>query len=148
MKNRNYGFTLVELLAVIIILGLIAIITIPTIVNQLKENKEELYDAQIELIKAGAVSYVTEQIAHPSSDSDIWDVVSNKKSGSVVSVSLRTLQGTGAVNYNISNPLCDGDNIYFDPDDTKINMTYDGKEFSYEVISESNKLKESCTPEV
>lgn len=148
MKNVKDGFTLVEMLAVIVILGLIAIITIPTIVNQIKENKEELYNTQIKLIESGAISYVTDQIAHPSSNSEVWDVVSNKKSGSIVTVSLKTLQETGAVDYNISNPLCDGNDIYFDPNDVKVKMTYDGKEFAYEVVSESNKLRESCTSKV
>lgn len=147
MKNVKDGFTLVEMLAVIVILGLIAIITIPTIVNQIKENKEELYNTQIKLIESGAISYVTDQIAHPSSTSKVWDVVSNKKK-ETFTVSLKTLQETGAVDYNISNPLCDGNDIYFDPNDIKVKMTYDGKEFAYEVVSESNNLRESCTSKV
>ena len=41
------GFTLAELLGVIIILGVIALISITAITNTMKENKEELYNIQI-----------------------------------------------------------------------------------------------------
>ena len=39
---KNKGFTLVELLAVITILGLLAIITIPTVTNMMSKQKEKL----------------------------------------------------------------------------------------------------------
>ena len=45
MKNK--GFTLVELLAVITILGLLAIITIPTVTNMMSKQKEKLYYDQL-----------------------------------------------------------------------------------------------------
>ena len=48
------GFTLVELMGVIVILGVIALIAIPTIDRQLKEGKEELSQAQLDNIKAAA----------------------------------------------------------------------------------------------
>lgn len=51
MKNR--GFTLVELLAVVTLLGLIALITIPVITNTMSKQKEKLYYDQLnQLIKA------------------------------------------------------------------------------------------------
>lgn len=51
MKNK--GFTLVELLAVVTLLGLIALITIPVITNTMSKQKEKLYYDQLnQLIKA------------------------------------------------------------------------------------------------
>ena len=41
MKNKK-GFTLVELMAVIIIISLIAILTFPNIINQIKKSKQQL----------------------------------------------------------------------------------------------------------
>lgn len=50
---KNKGFTLVELLAVITILGLLAIITIPTVTNMMSKQKEKLYYDQLnQLIRA------------------------------------------------------------------------------------------------
>ena len=61
-KNLNYkkhfkfitGFTLVELLGVLIVLAVIALITFPIVNNTIKENKEKLYSAQLEEIKSSA----------------------------------------------------------------------------------------------
>lgn len=51
MKNK--GFTLVELLAVITLLGIIALITIPVVTNIMSKQKEKLYYDQLnQLIKA------------------------------------------------------------------------------------------------
>lgn len=142
--KKSKAFTLIELLAVIVILGLIALITVPTVLNKLKSTNEDLYQTQIELIKAGAVSYVTDLIAHPDGST-----ISNAILARQASVHLKTLgelQTAGAVDTNLLNPLCDGDNKYFSPTETKIRFTYDGKEFSYEVFNDNGEdaLRRSC----
>ena len=45
------GFTLVELLAVIMILGLVGLIAIPTVTKVIKNSKQKLYDSQITMIE-------------------------------------------------------------------------------------------------
>ena len=57
MKKRN-GFTLIELMAVIIILAGIALIVTPLIIGGIKESKEKLYDTQLENIKSAAKSFM------------------------------------------------------------------------------------------
>ena len=57
MKKRN-GFTLIELMAVIIILAVIALIVTPLIIGGIKESKERLYDTQLENIKSAAKSFM------------------------------------------------------------------------------------------
>ena len=52
------GFTLVELLAVIVILGVIAVIIIPKVTNSLKESEEKTNLASINgLLKAAQYKY-------------------------------------------------------------------------------------------
>ena len=52
--NKCKGFTLAELLGVIIVLGVIALITFPIVNNTIKNNKEKLYNSQLEEIKLAA----------------------------------------------------------------------------------------------
>ena len=48
MKNRiNLGFTLVELLAVIVILALLLLVTATAISSQFKNGKDELLNVQL-----------------------------------------------------------------------------------------------------
>ena len=57
------AFTLIELLAVIIILSLLALISSTVISNLLKESREKLTDTQIALIKSAAQSWGSENFA-------------------------------------------------------------------------------------
>ena len=52
------GFTLVELIAVIVLLSLIALFTLPSVNKTIKDRKEALYNVQIDNIKASAVIYI------------------------------------------------------------------------------------------
>ena len=61
MKNKN-GFTLVELLAVIVILSLLALLTSTAVTKLVKDSKEDLYQNQIELIKASAEAWGADNI--------------------------------------------------------------------------------------
>ena len=51
------GFTLVELLAVLIILAILATITTTAIINQINESKKTLTDAQISIVKQASIEY-------------------------------------------------------------------------------------------
>ena len=63
------GFTLVELLAVIIILGVIALITFPVIDNSIKKSKEESLQRTIDAIEQASYEYsVDNDIGYPSID--------------------------------------------------------------------------------
>lgn len=56
MKNKN-GFTLIELMAVLVVIGLLLVLTIPNIVNISKQSKAKAYDTKIDLIEQMAVYY-------------------------------------------------------------------------------------------
>lgn len=56
MKNKK-GFTLVELLAVIVILALISVMASTGIINLSKKSKENMYCAKLEMISGIAQDY-------------------------------------------------------------------------------------------
>lgn len=58
MKQK--GFTLVELLAVIIVIGLLATIALPQILNQFSNKTAELTEDEIKLIEKSAGTYAME----------------------------------------------------------------------------------------
>ena len=59
MKKRN-AFTLVELLATIVIIGVVAIIVVPTVINNIEESRIKLYETQIQNIELSAKKWATE----------------------------------------------------------------------------------------
>lgn len=56
MKN---GFTLIELVMVILILGIIALITVPTVNSVIKDSREKSYNNQVDLITDTARTYMS-----------------------------------------------------------------------------------------
>ena len=56
MKNKN-GFTLVELLAVIILLGVIVAIAAPNILGVFNQNKKNLYCTKIAILETDAIKW-------------------------------------------------------------------------------------------
>lgn len=57
MKRK--GFTLIELITVIILLGLIGLLVYPVFENMIQNNKQKLYDEQISSLERYAVTWIT-----------------------------------------------------------------------------------------
>ena len=68
MKNANKAFTLVELLAVIVILGIIAFLIFPNVSKTIEESREKAYARQISILEQAAQKYTKENIDKLSSD--------------------------------------------------------------------------------
>jgi len=66
LRNKE-GLTLIELIAVLVILGIIAAIAIPTIGNTINQQKERAAEAEWSAIQSAAALY----IAQNSSDLEI-----------------------------------------------------------------------------
>lgn len=74
MKKK--GFTLVELLATIIILGIIAIIAVPIISGTIKNSRNRAYALQVNRIKEQAKNWATANTDHLPSDATGFAFVS------------------------------------------------------------------------
>ena len=57
MEKRK-AFTLVELLAVIVILAIVLIITVPGVLSIINQTKNKAYESQIKIIKEAARNYL------------------------------------------------------------------------------------------
>lgn len=73
MENKK-GFTLTELIGVIVLLGIIALISIPILNKTIKNSKEKAYNAQVEEIVSSAKK---------------WGVTNDEKLPKVDGVSIR-----------------------------------------------------------
>ncbi len=84
---KKNGFTLVELLAVIIILSIVAVVAVPRLVTSIKINNEDTYNGVIENIILAANSYA------------------NNQGGVLVQISVPYLQEKGYLPRNITSPI-------------------------------------------
>lgn len=88
MKKK--GFTLAELVGVIVLLGLITIISFPLLLNHIKNSSNNLDKATQDLIIANASNYLEEN------KSDF-----PKKEGNVYCITLGTLVDSGKLSYDL-----------------------------------------------
>lgn len=82
MKNK--GFTLVELLAILVILGLLAVIITPVVQKTLSANKEKVYEIIVEQIKDYTRDYLTKNtsvLPDDEGDANIIKFIDLKKEG-------------------------------------------------------------------
>ena len=93
MKRKN-AFTLVELLAVIVILAIVLIIAVPGVLSIINKTKENALDRQLDMIKEASRLYVT-------SDSDVTWVGQDTK---MTTVTLDALKTKGYLDQKIIDP--------------------------------------------
>ena len=111
------GFTLAELLGVMVVLALISIVTVPLVTNSLNKYKSKLCSAQIDEIISAAKAWAGENMfSLPSED------------GEFIKVDLKTLASAGFIDEKVNNPVT---NEEFDPDTTIITIKKVGKKFTY-----------------
>ena len=126
---RNKGFTLAELLGVIVILALISLITVPAITNSLQDYKARLCNTQLEEIVAAARVWGADNILKLPTDD-----------GETYTISLETLVQSGYIGADIQNPIT---NEKFDADKITVTITRTGKKYTYEIDDDTKKLCEA-----
>lgn len=91
MREKK-GFTMVELLGVLVVLALITAIAMPVITSTLNSSRKSSYQRQLDMIVAGAKSYGAKNIGNLP------------VSGSSKTITLRDLKDEGFVEEDIANP--------------------------------------------
>lgn len=93
------GFTLVELLAVLIVLAILTTIATATIIKQVNESKKTLNEAQKSIVKASAIEYATKKGLF-------------KQEGNTYNICLKDLEKEALIDKNIVNSLNKNKNYY------------------------------------
>lgn len=121
MRQKN-GFTLLELLGVIVILVLVIMLVSPVIQKQVKKSHKIIDNAQIENIKAAANNWVIDMAAdHPAS------LPSN--SGDMCFITISTLKNGGYIDEDLKDTTTNTEIS----DDLQIVITYQKKQFVYKI---------------
>ncbi len=119
MKNKKLGFTLAELLGVIVILGVITLIATVGINSSMKKSKEELYELQIDNIIRGAKNWAS---------GNVFELPAND--GEAIYLTLQELKAAGFVEQDITNPLT---NELFS-DQLQVKITKVDNNYNYEIV--------------
>ena len=116
------GFTLIELMGVIVVLGVLAAISTIAVDKIIKENKQSVYEAQIASIEDGARAWAAKHI------NEVPD-----ENGTAISVPLLFLRNEGIISEDFENPKT---NKPFN-NDLYINISYEDGIYKYKVAETS-----------
>lgn len=89
MKQK--GFTLVELLAVVALLAIVAAIAFPFIQDSIKESRENTYKEQVRTIEYAAKRWATDNSAQLSKETTIYKSISFLKQNGYLTSNQETL---------------------------------------------------------
>ena len=65
-RKKEAGFTLIEILVVVIIIGFIASLIAPNLMGRYERSKEEIAKAQVEMLSAGIMSFKVDMNRYPA----------------------------------------------------------------------------------
>ncbi len=116
------GFTLVEMLAVIVILALLVILVIPAVSNIISNSRTRLYDVQIKNIELAAKNWGAENVGMLPSEE-----------GGSITIYLYNLKMGGFIEDDILDPLS-GEEF---PNDIQIEITRERNSFKYFVLTDT-----------
>lgn len=119
ISMKKNGFTLIELMAVIIILALLSMIILPIVENSINSGKDDLYISQIDSIKVSLKKYAIDNI-----NSKIRNV------GDDIYISLYQLKIADYVNLDMADPRSE----YLIPNDMILHIKKKEKSYIYEVL--------------
>lgn len=65
-KHTRGGFTLIEILVVVVIIGLIASLIAPNLMGRFEKSKEEIAKAQVDMLASGVMSFKLDMNRYPA----------------------------------------------------------------------------------
>lgn len=92
--KKKKAFTLVELMGVLVIIGVLTAVLIPVISNVIKENKQKMYNTQLDTIKLAAKNFGSDNVFLLPDNND-----------EIVYINLNQLKKMGYIEDVITNPL-------------------------------------------
>jgi general secretion pathway protein G len=104
------GFTLIEMLLVVLILGLLASLITPNLMDRFERSKEEITKAQVELLSSGIQSFMLDMGRCPNTLNELITSSEPKWRGPYLSKKEVPADGWGK-EYQYK---CPGDNGHFD----------------------------------
>ena len=115
MEKRK-AFTLIELMGVLVIIGILTVILVPVINNTIKNNKQQLYDNQLEMIRLAARNLATDNT-----------YILPEEDGEEICITLGQLRAMGYAEGTIIDPLT---NKNF-PDNLIVMIIKKGNDYDY-----------------
>jgi len=130
-EDMKKGFTLIEILGAIVILGIIGLIVIPTTTSIIKNNKEKLYQAQLDKIEEACEKWAYENMNSLPDD------------GGSISITILTLKQSGLLPLDVRDPRT---NKLF-PNDMIVNIKNENNSYRYIVLEDSGTDLDNTTVE-
>lgn len=109
MKNK--GYTLIELLAVFVILGVIVMISVPIVSSVLNSSKSKSYDEQVKILENAARTYMSENSTLLPDENDSYNVTIDelKNSGLLKDEDIKNpIYSSGSTEENKKNQYFEG----------------------------------------
>ncbi len=116
------GFTLAELLGVLVILAAILLIIVPTVDKVIKQSKDDLYEKQIDSIKLAMELWLTDN--------------AKLGEGEYIVITLSQLKDAGLIEYDVKNPKTE--ELF--PNDMLLTIRNNDGMLEYEVNDEGENL--------
>ena len=116
------GFTLIEILAAIVILGIIGLIAFPTVNSIINNNKEKLYQSQLEEIKLSAEKWAYQNMKILPTDEN-----------STITLTIAELKKAGLLQLDFRNPKT-GELF---PNDMALIITFKNNKYVYTIDENS-----------
>lgn len=118
MKSR--GFTLVEVLGIIVVLGIIAVIATPVVQGTIEKNREKMFSVIMEQLTDSAKDWAAKNASQLPNDNNEY-----------LDVSLGDLKTNGVLKINVQNPK--SNNVF--SDESFVRITRNNNNFTYEVYT-------------
>lgn len=119
------GFTLIEIMAVIVILSVVGLIAVVAVDKTIKDNNEKVYQVQISNIEDAARIWGTKHLSYLPDNVD-----------EAISIPLLALKKDGLIDKEITNPK--NDSLFYN--DMYIDITYKNGVYNYDVVEDSGSI--------